>query len=90
MLLSPSSLCSLYNRPRNPRNKMLRQGRDFNQGASRPRRWRARTSSYYLIGVWMPGPFIDQGERSNEELKSKFRIEREMQWGSKVKGSSVL
>ena len=38
----------------------------------------------------MPGSFIDQRERSNEELKSKGRIERERQWGSKVKGSSVL
>ena len=43
-----------------------------------------------LIRVWMPGSFIDQSERSNEELKSKGRIEREMHWGSKVKGSSVL
>ena len=86
MLLSPSLLCLLHNRPRNPRNKILRQGRDFNQGASRLRRWRARTSSYYLIGVWMPGHFIDQGERSNEELKSKFRIEREMQGEVKRKG----
>ena len=32
----------------------------------------------------------DLRERSNEELKSKGRIEREMQWGSKVKESSVL
>ena len=38
----------------------------------------------------MPGPCIDQRERSNEELKSKGRVEREMQWGSKVKWSSVL
>ena len=38
----------------------------------------------------MPGSFIDQRERSNEELKSKGRLERERQWGSKVKGSSVL
>ena len=34
----------------------------------------------------MPGSFIDQRERINEKLKSKGRIEREMQWGSKVKG----
>ena len=33
---------------------------------------------------------MDQRERSNEELKSKGRIEREMQWGNKVEGSSVL
>ena len=28
----------------------------------------------HLTGVWMPGSFIDQRERSNEELKSKGRI----------------
>ena len=38
----------------------------------------------------MAGCFIDQRERSNEELKSKGRIERERQWASKVKGSSVF
>ena len=38
----------------------------------------------------MPDSFTDLSERSNEELKSKSRIEREMQWGTKVKGSSVL
>ena len=37
----------------------------------------------------MPGSVRDQRERSNEEQKSKDR-EREMQWGSKVKESSVL
>ena len=44
----------------------------------------------HLIEVWMPDSFIDQREGSNKELKSKGRIEREMQWGSKVKVSSVL
>ena len=38
----------------------------------------------------MSGSFIDQTERSNEELKSEGRIERKRQWGGKVKGSSVL
>ena len=38
----------------------------------------------------MPGSFIVKRERINEKLKSKGRIEREMQWGSKGKGSSVL
>ena len=38
----------------------------------------------------MPCPFIDQRERSNEELKSKGRREQERQWESKVKSSSVL
>jgi len=31
----------------------------------------------------MPGSFIEQRERGNEELKSKGRIEREMKWGIK-------
>ena len=44
----------------------------------------------HLIGFWMPSSFIDLRERSNEEQKFKSRIERKMQWGSKVKGSSVL
>ena len=44
----------------------------------------------HLIEVWMPDSFIYQRERSGEELKSKGRIVREMQWGSKVKASSVL
>ena len=43
-----------------------------------------------LDRVLMPGSFIDQRERSNEELKSKGRIERERQLGSKVKAPSVL
>ena len=38
----------------------------------------------------MPGSFIDQRERGNEELKSKGRIEMERQWGSKLKAPSVL
>ena len=38
----------------------------------------------------MPDSFTDQREKSKEDLKSKGRIERERQWGSKVKGSSVL
>ena len=51
---------------------------------------RLKPQNNHLIGVWMPDSFIDQRERSNEELKSKGRIKKEMQWGRKVKGSSVL
>ena len=40
----------------------------------------------HLIGVWMPGSFIEQRERGNEELKSKGRIDSEMWWGIKWKG----
>ena len=42
-----------------------------------------------LIGAWMPGSFMDQRERSSEELKSQGRAEREGQSGSKVKGPLV-
>ena len=38
LLLSQSLLCSPHNRPMNPRDKVLRQGRDFNWGVSQPRR----------------------------------------------------
>ena len=38
----------------------------------------------HLICVWMPDSFISQRERSNEELKSKGRIESEKQWGRGV------
>ena len=51
---------------------------------------RLAAQNNHLIGVWIPGSFIDQRERSNEELKSKGGIERERQWGSKPKGSSVF
>ena len=51
------------------------------QGKGRP-----MPQNSHLIGVWMPGSFIDQRERSDEEVKSKDRREREQQWGSKVKG----
>ena len=59
-------------------------------GSSRQEYWsgvpysRLEPHNNHLIGVWMPGSFIDQRERSNEELKSKGRIQRVMQWGSKV------
>ena len=58
----------------------MKLGRDFNWGASRPQ-------NNHLLGVWKPGSFIDQRERSNEEPKSKGRIKREMKWGGKAKGS---
>ena len=44
MLPSPNSLYPPHNRPMNPRDKVLRQGRDFNWGTSRPRRWQANAS----------------------------------------------
>ena len=80
--LSPNSLCLPQNRPMIQRDEVLRQGRDFHWGASWLRKCRASASKNHLLGVWMPGSFIDHRERSNEELKSKGIIERQMQWGS--------
>ena len=74
---SPSSLCSLQDRPVNPRDEVLRQGRDFNQGASRPRRWQASASKQ--PSHWgLNARFFCRSERkSNEELKSKGNREGE-------------
>lgn len=44
----------------------------------------------HLFGIWMPNSFTDQREGSNVELKTKGRIERDLQWGRKVKESSAL
>jgi len=54
------------------------------------RRWQARASKQPSSQGLNARFFIDQRERSNEELKSKGRRECERQWESKVKGSSVL
>ena len=40
----PSLLCLPQDRPMNPRHKVSRQGRNFNRGASRPKRWQASAS----------------------------------------------
>ena len=91
LLLSPSSLCSPQARPVNPRDEVLKQGRDFNWGASRLRRWQANTSkSPPYWGLDARFFYRSERERSNEELKSRGRIESERQQRSKVKGSSVL
>ena len=73
LLLGPSLLCLLHNRPVNPRDEVLRQGRDFNRGAGRQRRWQASTSkqpSYWCLDA--RGFFIDQrlGEVRNQSEKA--------------------
>ena len=61
MLLSPNSLCLPHDRPLNPRDEVLRQGRDFNPGAGRLQEEdRLAPQNNHLIGVWMPCAFIDQ------------------------------
>ena len=71
MLPSPSSLCLLHDRPRNPRDKMFRQGRDFNEGTRRQRRWQVRNSK--LLSYW------------GLDVRLFYRSERKKQRGTKVK-----
>ena len=68
----------------------MRQERDFKMELADQENGRPAPQKNHLIGFWMPSSFIDLRERSNEKPKSKSRIGREMQWGSKVIGSSVL
>ena len=58
------------------RKRLIRKPADREDGRLAPQ-------NNHLIGVWMPGSFIEQRERGNEELKSKGRIDREMWWGIK-------
>ena len=84
---APSACCTIgrwiWERGVEVRKRLIREPADWEDGRLVPQ-------NNHLIGVWMPGSFIDQRERSNEELKSEDRIERKGQWGSKVKGSSAL
>ena len=49
---------------------------DFIRKASRPRRWQTSVSEKPSYGVWLPVSFIES--------------ERELRWGSKLKGPFVL
>ena len=82
-MLGPSSLCSLHDRPVNPRDEVLRQEETLVGELADQQDGRLAPQNNHLIGVWMPGSFIEQRERGNEELKSKGRIDREMWWGIK-------
>ena len=66
MIRSPSLLCSLHDRPMNPKGQVLRQEGDFNQELADQENVRPAPQNNYLSGVWMPSSFIDLGERSNE------------------------
>ena len=50
---------------------------------------RLMSQSNHIVGGLEARFFYRTRERGNEELKSKGRTERERQWGSKVKRSSV-
>ena len=64
LLLSPSSLCLLHDRPMNPRGGVEAK-RDFNWGASRPRRWQASVSK--SPSYWGPDArFFYRSERKKQ------------------------
>ena len=83
-MLGPSSLCSLHDRPVNPRDEVLRQEETLVGELADQQDGRLAPQNNHLIGVWMPGSFTDQREKSNEKLESKGRVERERQWGSQA------
>jgi len=51
------TLRSPHDRRMNPKEEVLRQGRDFNWSASRPTRWQASATREPFYRVWMPGSF---------------------------------
>ena len=51
---------------------------------------RLMSQNNHLVRVWMPGSFIEPEREMMRKLSKKGRIERETQWGSKVKESLVL
>ena len=62
---SPSLLCSSHNRPMNLRDEVLRQGRDGQPADQED--GKLTPQSNHLIGVWMPGSFIEM--RGGEDAK---------------------
>ena len=51
--------------------------------------WRLLSQSNHLIRIWMPSCLIET-ERSNKEVNSKGKIEKERQWRSRMKRPSVF
>ena len=66
LLLSPSSLCLAHDRPMNPRDEVLRQKETLIREPADREDGRLVPQNHHLIGVRMPGSFIDQRERSNK------------------------
>ena len=74
--LRPCLLHSPHHRPLNPRDKLLRQERDFNQGACRPRRWQASTSKQ--ASYWgLDARFLYRSERKKPCGTEVKRLRRE-------------
>ena len=65
LLPSPSLLCSPHNRPMNLRDEVLGQGGDGQPADQED--GKLMPQSNHLIGVWMPGSFIEM--RGGEDAK---------------------
>ena len=68
-LSSPSSLCSLYDRPINPEPRGWGKEYDFIWKASQPRKWQLNVSEQPSYGVWMPLFYIEQRGRGGKKVK---------------------
>ena len=77
-----------HDRPVNLRDKVLSQEISLYLESRLTEKTQTNVSEEPSCEVWMPDSFIES-ER-NEDLTFKGSIERERQWGRKVKGSSVL
>ena len=66
LLPSPSSLCLPRDRPMNLRDEVLRQKETLIGESADREDGRLAPQNHHLIGVQMPGSFIDQRERSNK------------------------
>ena len=64
LLLSPSSLCLAHDRPMNPRDEVLRQKETLIREPADREDGRLAPPDNHLIGVWMPGSFVNQREMS--------------------------
>ena len=73
-MLGPSSLCSLHDRPVNPRDEVLRQEETLVGELADQQDGRLAPQNNHLIGVWMPSSFMDQTLGSGQGNKAKKAI----------------
>ena len=73
-----------HDKPMNPKNEVLRGRIQLYLESQLTENMADWCQSNHLVRAWMTDSFIET-ERSTEELKLKGRIERNCQWGSKVK-----
>ena len=80
LLPSPSSLCSLHNRPMNLRDVVFRTENDFIQKVSWCKDGRLMFQNNHLVEVWMPVSFIEQRGEGVEEVKLKGHYLASISW----------